>query len=134
MEKIKAYITCPVSQTQKRLNLLAHIKSVVESKGIKAFVFIVGGTPEKIFKRDYKQIASSSLLIAEVSEPSHGVGTEIGMSYCLGLKRILLIQKGNCLTKLLQGMPETVVIEYKTRQDLKNKLSKELDNKKYYTE
>jgi hypothetical protein len=130
--KKKAYITCPVSHTQKRLNLLPDIKAVVESKGIEPFVFIVGGTPGEIFKRDFEQIKSSSLLIAEVSERSNGVGAEIGMSYCLGLKRILLIEKGNSLTKLIQGMPETVILEYKTAEDLKNKLSNELDKEKYY--
>lgn len=132
MKEIKAYITCPVSHTQERLDLLPDIQAVVESKGIQSFVFIVGGTPEEIFKRDYEQIKSSSILIAEVSERSHGVGAEIGMSYCLKLKRILLIQKGNSLTKLIQGMPETAIIEYETVEDLKSKLSTELDDKKYY--
>jgi len=132
MKEIKAYITCPVSHTQERLNLLQDIQTVVASKGIEPFVFIVGGTPEEIFNRDFEQIKSSSLLIAEVSERSHGVGAEIGMSYCLGLKRILLIQEGNFITKLIQGMPDTIIIEYESPEDLKSKLSAELDDKKYY--
>ena len=70
-----------------KTKLLPNIKSIVESKGIKAFVFELGGTPNEIFKRDYKQLASSQIIIAEVSGRSHGVGIEIGMSYCLGLKR-----------------------------------------------
>lgn len=131
MKEIKAYITCPVSHTQERLDLLPDIKTIAEFKGIKAFVFIIGGTPEEIFQRDYEQLASSTLLIAEVSERSHGVGIEIGMSYLLGLKRILLMQKGNSVTKLAQVMPDTVIIEYETAEDLKSKLASELDNNKY---
>jgi len=120
---MKAYITCPVSHTQKRLGLLPEIKSIVEKNNIDSFVFEIGGNPEEIFKRDYEQLKSCDLLIAEVSETSHGVGIEVGMSYCLNLKRILLIEKGKKITKLAQGMPDTIIIEYEDLEDLKNKLS-----------
>jgi len=123
---MKAYITCPVSHTKERLNLLPEIKSVVEEKGMDAFVFEIGGTSGEIFNRDYEQLKSCDLIIAEVSETSHGVGIEIGMSYCLGLKRILLLEKTKNVTKLAQGMPETIIIEYENLDDLKNKLSLEL--------
>jgi len=123
---MKAYITCPVSHTQKRLNLLPMIKSVVESNGIKAFVFQIGGSAEEIFNRDYEQLKSSDILIADVSERSHGVGIEIGLSYQLGLKRILLMEKGNSITKLAQGMPDTINLEYEDGNDLKSKLNQEL--------
>lgn len=124
---MKAYITCPVSYTQERLSLLPEIEGVVKSKGIDAFVFQVGGKAGDIFERDYKQLESCDLLIAEVSERSHGVGVEIGLSYNLGLLRILLSEKGNTVSKLLEGMPNTVVLEYESVADLKEKLSKELD-------
>ena len=119
---MKAYITCPVSHTQKRLNLLPVIKEIVESKGIKPYVFKVGGSPREIFQRDLKQLKSRDILIAEVSERSHGVGVEIGLSYLLGLRRILLLEKGNSITKLIKGMPKTVIIEYENIGDLKEKL------------
>lgn len=119
---MKAYITCPVSHTKERLNLLPVIKSVVESKGIESFVFQIGGCPSEIFHRDYLQLKSCNLLVAEVSETSQGVGIEIGLSFCLGLERVLLYEKGNHVTKLAQGMPNTSLIEYENAQDLKDKL------------
>jgi hypothetical protein len=124
---MKAYITCPVSHSQERLNLLPVIESVVKSKGIETFVFKIGGNPEEIFKRDYGEIKSRDLLIAEVSEPSHGVGIEIGMSFCLGLERILLHEKGKYITKLAQGMPKTTIVEYENLEDMKTKLNLVLD-------
>jgi len=120
---MKAYISCPVMLSQERLNLLPEIETLVKSKGINTFVFGTSGTPEEIFKRDYSQLKSSDLLIVDVSEPSHGVGMEIGMSYCLGLKRILLIEKGKKVSRLAQGTPDTTIIEYENVDDLKNKLS-----------
>jgi nucleoside 2-deoxyribosyltransferase len=119
---MKVYITCPCSHSQKRLDLLPTIKTVAKKCEVDYFVFRIGGTSEEIFKRDYSQIKNSDVLIAEVSERSHGVGIEIGMSYCLGLKRILLISKGEYVTKLAQGMPDTVIISYKNKDDLKKKL------------
>lgn len=89
---------------------------------MKAFVFQVGGTPEEIFTRDYNELKSSDILIAEVSERSHGVGIEIGLSYDLKLKRILLLQRGQFISKLAQGMPDTTIIEYQSADDLKTKL------------
>lgn len=129
---MKAYITCPVNHTKERLGLLPEIRSVVEKKGISSFVFEVGGDSDEIFDRDYEQLKSCDLIIAEVSEASHGVGIEIGISYCLNLKRILLLEKGKNLTKLAQGMSNTFIIVYENLEDLKTKLSSTLDglNKK----
>ncbi len=124
---MKAYITCPVDHTKERLSLLPEIEKVVVSKGIEPFVFKIGGSPEEILERYYMQLKSCQLIIAEVSETSHGVGIEIGMSYCLGLKRILLLEKGKFVTKLAHGMPNTTIIEYTDVEDLKNKLSLALD-------
>jgi nucleoside 2-deoxyribosyltransferase len=125
---MKAYITCPVSHSQKRLGLLPIIKEVVESRGIETFVFQAGGSPKEIFERDLTQLKSSDILIAEVSERSHGVGVEIGLSYILGLKRILLIENGNEVTKLVQGIPDTVILKYTNEDDLKGKLDNYLQN------
>jgi nucleoside 2-deoxyribosyltransferase len=125
---MKAYITCPISHTKERLNLLPEIKAVVEEKGIDSFVFKTGGSPSEIFSRDYEELKSCDLIIAEVSETSHGVGIEIGLSYCLNLEIILLLEKGKYVTKLAKGMPNTQIIEYSNIEDLKKKLSSALDD------
>ncbi len=120
---MKAYITCPVSHTQDRLHLLPHIKKVVENHGIEPFVFEIGGDPADIFNRDYGNLKTSDIIIAEVSERSHGVGIEIGLSYALGLKRILLLSSDNYVSKLAEGMPDTVIISYDDAEDLIKKLA-----------
>lgn len=121
-DNMKAYITCPVSHSKERLDLLPKIKEIINENGIDSFIFEIGGNPEEIFERDYNQLKSCDLIIAEVSERSHGVGIEIGLSFGLGLKRILLIEGGNSLTKLAQRMPDTIIIEYNNLEDLKKEL------------
>lgn len=127
---MKAYITCPITHTQERLNLLPVIESVAKERNFDTFVCRTRGTPSEIFERDYNQLKSCDIIIAEVSERSHGVGMEIGMSFCLGLKRILLIQKGNSITKFAQGMPDMNIIEYVDIEDLKDKLFSALESMK----
>jgi len=124
---MKAYITCPISHSKERWKFLPEIKKIVEEKGINSYVFEVGGEPTEIFNTDYSQLKSCDLIIADVSEPSHGVGLEIGISYCLNLKRIFLLEKGKQVTKIIQGMPNTIIIEYENLKDLKNKISSALD-------
>lgn len=124
---MKAYITCPASHTSNRLKLLPLIEKVVKVKGIEPLVFKIGGDPADIFNRDYEALKSSDILIAEVSERSHGVGIEIGMSHSLGLKKILLIENGNFVTKLAQGMPDTIIVEYLDKDDLEDKLGQVLE-------
>lgn len=123
---MKAYITCPVSYTQNRLDMLPHIKEVVEAHGIVPFVFEIGGDPKNIFARDYANLAASNIIIAEVSERSHGVGIELGLSYGLGLKRILLLAEGATVSKLAEGMPSTSILIYKDVEHLKEILALEL--------
>jgi len=123
---MKAYISCPCSHSKKRLALLPTTQSIAEKNGWETFVFLIGGTPAEIFKRDYNQLKSSDIIITEVSERSHGIGAEIGISFCLGLKRILLIEKGENLTKFILGMPDTVIVEYENQKDLEKKLNEEL--------
>jgi hypothetical protein len=131
---MKAYITCPITHSNDKIGLLNSIKSVVEESGIDAsifedaFTYRVGDDvpADKIFNSDYNQLKSNDIIIAEVSEGSHGVGAEIGMSFCLGLKRILLIEEGKILTKLLEGMPETIIIRYIDEDDLVEKLKREV--------
>jgi hypothetical protein len=125
---MKAYITCPCSHNQDYLKILPLIKNAVEKNNIEPLVFTVGGDPKDVFSRDYNALKSCSLLIAEVSERSHGVGIEIGLSYSLGLKRILLIKEGKFVTKLAEGLPETIIIQYKNEHDLVKKLDLALKN------
>lgn len=124
---MKAYITCPLTHTQDKTNLLTIIDSVAKESGFETFVCRPGGTPDEIFQRDFKELKSSDVIIAEVSERSHGVGMEIGMSFCLGLKRILLLEKGNKLTKFALGMPGTHIVEYSDEKELETKLPNVLE-------
>lgn len=117
-ETMKAYITCPVTHSQKRLDLLPLLEEKLRARGIETFVFEIGGSPEEIFQRDLEQLRTCDLLVAEVSEKSHGVGIEIGLSFAFGAKRILLHEEGTNVTPMATGMSNTWVISYKIPSEI----------------
>ena len=76
-------------------------------------------TPEHIYTRDIQWIKSCDCLIAEVSNPSLGVGYEI--CYALRIKKpvLCLYQKGIFLTRMLTGNTSEglLVKEYESDSD-----------------
>ena len=126
----KAYITCPATCSQAKLPLLPIIKTIIKEKGIEPFVFHIGTNSKEIFKRDMHLVKSCQLIVAEVSEPSHGVGIELGVGYCMGHSLILLHEKGKKISRLAKGLPNAIILEYKNIEDLKKKLNSALEKLK----
>jgi hypothetical protein len=120
---MKAYVTCPVSLSDNRLNLLPEIENVLRSCGLDVFVFKIGGSPDNIFQRDYEQLELCDVIVAEVSEASHGVGIELGISHCLNHKIVLVFEKGKKVSALARGIPNAVLVEYENLEEMKKKLS-----------
>jgi hypothetical protein len=119
---MKAYITCPATKMRERHDLLPMIEDVVRNNGIEPFVFKISSDPKDIFERDKKNLETSTHLIAEVSEASHGVGAEIGIAHMLGLKIILLLEEGAVLSRFIRGVPNVKIVEYSDVAELKIKL------------
>jgi len=76
---------------------------------------------EEIHARDLDFLFSSDVVVAEVSNPSLGVGYEIGIAVEHGKKILCLYrpQEGKLLSTMLMGCPQIIVKEYKTIGELK---------------
>jgi nucleoside 2-deoxyribosyltransferase len=72
-------------------------------------------TDKEIHDRDMKWVAEADLVIAEVSNPSLGVGYEIGRAIEMG-KQILCLCKtqANRLSAMVRGSDRITVTDYKT--------------------
>ena len=62
--------------------------------------------PLEVYTRDTRWIRESSVLIAETSVPSHGVGYEIGYALGLGKPVLALYQQGRKISKMISGNPD----------------------------
>ena len=78
----------------------------------------------QIHDRDIKWLKSSDIIIAEVTNPSLGVGYEIAMALNMSKKVICLYksQEGKRLSAMISGSKEINVIEYSNLEEVKKRL------------
>ncbi len=76
-------------------------------------------TPRQIYTRDIEWLKESDCLIAEVSNPSLGVGYEICYALRVGKPVLCLYRKGIFLSRMLLGNPSDglVIGEYEKDSD-----------------
>ena len=65
-----------------------------------------------VFQRDLKGSESAEILVADVSQPSIGVGMEIMAAYKAGKRIILISKKGNPTSRMLQHMDKKETLEF----------------------
>ncbi|HQJ56242.1 MAG TPA: nucleoside 2-deoxyribosyltransferase [Caldisericia bacterium] len=93
----------------------------VENKNI---LFNEGLNEEDIFKRDIDALEKSDILIADVTNPSLGVGYEIAHAINKNIKVYAFVKKGVNLSCMIKGNKEITLIEYENLEDLLNQLKK----------
>ncbi len=121
------YIACSMIKAQQLdFSLLDFLIDYVEKQNYHPFVpGKMDDAPSKvIFKRDMNWLEQSSKIIADVNEPSHGVGMEIMYAYIHDIPVICLLNKKNKpLSRMVEGSTHIILIEYETAEDLDLKIS-----------
>lgn len=80
----------------------------------------IGFSDSEIFIRDMDWVRESDLIVAEVTQPSLGVGYEIGQAEAMG-KRIICLcreQEGRRLSAMISGNNKLEVVRYEKKEDL----------------
>ena len=84
-----------------------------------------------IFERDTRWLRESDIIVAEVTQPSLGVGYEIAIGESLGKRIICLFkQKSGNLSAMIKGNKKLEVLEYTSLDELPVKL-KQIFQKNY---
>ena len=79
-----------------------------------------------IFERDTGWLKESDIIVAEVTQPSLGVGYEIALGESLGKRIICLFkQKSGNLSAMIKGNRKLEVLEYTSVDELAAKLKQE---------
>lgn len=75
---------------------------------------------EQIFNRDASWLASSDVIVAEVTQPSLGVGFELFLGHTLGKPTLCLYreQEGKRLSAIITGNKSLTVRKYKVPEEL----------------
>ncbi len=121
-----AYLSAPIIRKSSRKDdFCSHVLTLLEELGHNVFApqFLGPAAPEEIYRRDVANVRLCDFVIAEVSNPSLGVGMEIMLAIEL-MKPVLMFFNGELesLSKMVRGADGTVLIEYGTLDDVEKKL------------
>ena len=141
MKRLKIYFACSIRGGGDASNYRSIVESINRSGGTcLSEIFVndaieLGGSmlPEdEIYQRDIKWIKECDAMIAEVSNPSLGVGYEIAFAESLN-KPILALwddSRDSKLSAMVQGNPTINVVSYTSTDDLSNSISEFLKTPK----
>jgi hypothetical protein len=122
------YIACSMIKSKKiDFSLLDFLINYSENQSYHPFVpgKMDDATPKEIYERDIRMLKQSKIILADVNEPSHGVGMEIMYGIKHDIPAICLIMKKNIpLSRMVEGSPNTLVLEYETEKELEEKMKK----------
>ena len=125
---MKVYLAVPII-THRQLEKAKAIAEVIRSLGHELVsTWVVGDDPgfslstTNVFERDLQGVKSSDILVAEVSQGSHGVGMEVMAAYLYGKRIILLYEEEARVSHMLLGVPNALLISYASLEGMEAKL------------
>lgn len=129
---MKIYFAFSIRGERSNFGLILEIYNFLKNKGneISTEFNIISSSKEKylsdfdIFKRDIDALEKSDILLADVNNPSLGVGYEIAHAINKKIKVIAFAKENVNLSAMINGNPDITLIRYKDIFDLKEKLSK----------
>ena len=119
---VLAYLSAPIIHSGLRKDdFCTVVIKVLEDQGITVFApqFLGPATPEVIYQRDVDNVMKSDFVIAEITNPSLGVGMELMLSI-ESMKPLLLFYNGDIdkLSKMVRGAPGNALFIYETLDDV----------------
>ncbi len=79
-------------------------------------------SPVNVFYRDMRGAEECDVLVADVTEPSIGVGMEIMAAYKAGRRVVVVTGKGRTISRMLQHMDRKETLEYEKEGEIYPKL------------
>jgi 2'-deoxynucleoside 5'-phosphate N-hydrolase len=114
---LKVYLSVPMiaNRSLDRAKMLA--KAIEDSGNEMSSPWVLGqieksSSPVNVFERDRIGSETCDVLVADVTEPSIGVGMEIMAAYKAGRRVVLIVKKGNVTSRMLQHMNGKETLEY----------------------
>lgn len=119
---VQAYLSGPIIHSHLRKDAFYRtVVNTLEARGITVFApqFLGPASPREIYSRDVENVRKSHFLIAEVSNPSLGVGMELMLA--ITQKQPILMfydQNADSLSKMVVGAEGKAILEYSTLEEV----------------
>lgn len=125
---MKIYLAVPII-AHRQLEKAKTIAKVIRSLGHELVsTWVINENPgfslpaTNVFERDLGGVKKSDILVADVSQGSHGVGMEIMAAYLYRKRIVLLYEEGARVSHMLLGVPNALLLSYGSLEDMEAKL------------
>ena len=129
---MRVYLAVPII-AHRQLEKAKVMAQVIRSLGHELVsTWVAGDDPgfslptANVFERDLGGVRNSDILVAEVSQGSHGVGMEVMAAYFYGKRIVLLHEEGATVSHMLLGVPNALLVSYDSLRDMEAKLKSAL--------
>lgn len=129
---MKVYLAVPMitNRALSRAKLMA--RAIADSGNELTSPWVLGqiegaASPVNVFHRDRIGSETCDLLVADVTEPSIGVGMEIMAAYKSGRRIVLVTKRGNMTSRMLQHMDGKDALEYEDESEVYDGLRRLLE-------
>ena len=124
---VQVYLSGPIiHENLRKDDFYKSVIKLLEEKEIDVFApqFMAASDAKYIYERDVHQVRKSDLLIAEVSNPSLGVGMELMLAIELG-KPVLMFRhrESERLSRMAFGATGKVLFEYSSLDEVEDILA-----------
>ncbi|MBI3858805.1 MAG: hypothetical protein HY296_00980 [Thaumarchaeota archaeon] len=132
---MKVYLSVPLVLNRSRERAVLMAKAITDSGNEVSSPWVLGllesasPTGIDVFERDRRAVEESDAVIADVNEPSIGVGLEIMAAHKAGVKVILVSKRGRVVSTMLSHMQDKVTIEYDDESEIYPMILKALGRK-----
>jgi hypothetical protein len=133
----KIYFACSISGGREHAHVYEDIVKIIKGTGLEVLSEIFADknmdpnkgpgehshfTPAQIWESDLSWLKQAHAVIAEVTQPSLGVGYEIAKAHEWSLPVLALhkITPGHRISPMISGSPNVMVFEYKEVPETKN--------------
>jgi len=124
---VKVYLSVPMIANRALNRARVMAKAIEDSGNEMTSPWVLGqieksGSTVNVFERDRIGSETCDVIVADVTEPSIGVGMEIMAGYKAGRKVVLVAKKGNVTSRMLQQMDGKETLEYEEELEVYEKL------------
>jgi hypothetical protein len=129
---LKVYLAVPMITNRALSRAKEMARAITDSGNELTSPWVLGqiegaASPVNVFHRDRIGSETCDLLVADVTEPSVGVGMEIMAAYKEGRRIVLVTKRGNMTSRMLQHMDGKDTLEYEDESEVYDGLRRLLE-------
>jgi 2'-deoxynucleoside 5'-phosphate N-hydrolase len=125
---LKVYLSVPMIDNRSLPRAEQMARAIEDSGNLLVSPWVMGPVENlvpgatNVFRRDMAGAEGCDTLVADVTEPSIGVGMEIMAAYKARRRIVLVVKRGRVISKMLYQMDGKVTVEYGDESEVYERL------------